>query len=392
MQQEIYDSGWAQEKPNSGDMHSYPVHNAYFANWSIVPASIADVMFMGYDIPEAFIHRSKKRTEDCVIQGKDPVTLQEKIETAIKMNPQLDMNDLRLKMEKDIGVWITYVEEDDNVIPIDFPVGWSAGNTALHLACQHGAEEVYILGYDLSSQLPAITRWNFFGGFVRMLGEEESSKDPRSFEQAKLWKRMVITLAGVFVNYIVALSLLTILFSVGTNPIFVSHDDISKALKEQVISLEKIPNSPRAKIIYNKQIKKDFPDSLFFAATETIRISKALVVKVGGIPGDLIRKQTLPEGMMGPVGIAYVVKEVIPQGLNSVIKLIAMLSLSLAVMNLLPIPALDGGRFFMQIIEMIIRRPIPQKLEGLVNLSGFFLLIGLLALVTWNDIVSWLAR
>jgi hypothetical protein len=151
MQQEIYDSGWAQEKPNSGDMHSYPVHNAYFANWSIVPASIADVMFMGYDIPEAFIHRSKKRTEDCVIQGKDPITLQEKIETAIKMNPQLDMNDLRLKMEKDIGVWITYVEEDDNVIPIDFPVGWSAGNTALHLACQHGAEEVYILGYDLSS-------------------------------------------------------------------------------------------------------------------------------------------------------------------------------------------------------------------------------------------------
>jgi len=231
-----------------------------------------------------------------------------------------------------------------------------------------------------------------FGGFVRMLGEEESSKNPRSFEQAKLWKRMVITLAGVFVNYIIALLLLTILFTIGTNPIFVNRDDISKALKNETISLEKIPNSPRAKIIYKEQIKKDFPASLFFAATETFRISKALVVKVSDIPGDLIRKQALPEGMMGPVGIAYVVKEVIPQGLNSVVKLVAMLSLSLAVMNLLPIPALDGGRFFMQIIEMIIRRPIPQKLEGLVNMSGFFLLLGLLVLVTWNDIVSWIAR
>ena len=146
MQQEIYDSGYALDNPEWPDQGC-----CHFANWSIVPASIADVMFMGYDIPEEFIHRSKKRTENCVIQGKDPVTLQEKIETAIKMNPQLDMNDLRLKMEKDVGVWITYVEEDDNVVPIDYPIGWSAGNTALHLACQHGAEEVYILGYDLSS-------------------------------------------------------------------------------------------------------------------------------------------------------------------------------------------------------------------------------------------------
>ena len=67
------------------------------------------------------------------------------------MNPHLDMKDLRQKMEKDVGIWITYVNESDNIESIDYPIGWSAGNTALHLACQHGAEKVYILGFDLSS-------------------------------------------------------------------------------------------------------------------------------------------------------------------------------------------------------------------------------------------------
>ena len=146
MQQEIYDSGYCLDQPEFGD-----IKNIHFANWSLVPAEVAEMMFMGYDIPEAFIHRSKNRTDQCVISGKDPVTLQEKIETAIKMNPNMDMNDLRLKMEKDVGVWITYVEENDDVISIDYPVGWSAGNTALHLACQAKPEQVYVLGFDLSS-------------------------------------------------------------------------------------------------------------------------------------------------------------------------------------------------------------------------------------------------
>ena len=146
MQQEIYDSGYCLDQPEYGD-----IKNIHFANWSVVPSEVAEMMFMGYDIPDAFIHRSKNRTAQCVISGKDPVTLQEKIETAIRMNPGMDMNDLRLKMEKDIGVWITYVEENDDVVPIDYPVGWSAGNTALHLACQAKPEKVYVMGFDLSS-------------------------------------------------------------------------------------------------------------------------------------------------------------------------------------------------------------------------------------------------
>jgi hypothetical protein len=65
--------------------------------------------------------------------------------------PNLDMKDLQMKLEKDVGIWITYVYEDDNINTIDFPIGWSTGNTAMHLACQQGATEIYILGFDLSS-------------------------------------------------------------------------------------------------------------------------------------------------------------------------------------------------------------------------------------------------
>jgi RIP metalloprotease RseP len=75
-----------------------------------------------------------------------------------------------------------------------------------------------------------------FGGFVRMLGEEDDSTDPRSFGQAKLWKRMVITLAGVFMNFVMAITFLTILFTVGTDPILVSQADVERAYDNEVIA------------------------------------------------------------------------------------------------------------------------------------------------------------
>ena len=176
MQQEIYDSGY------DGVCH--------FANWSVLPAEVAAVMFMGYDIPEAFIHRNSKVTDRCVISGKDPVTVNEKIETAIKMHPHLDMKDLRAKMEKDVGVWITYVEEDDNINNIDFPIGWSAGNTALYLACQSGAEEVYILGFDLSSYDEPLN--NIYKGTDNYL-----SSDAKGFNSVN-WKDQMQTVFREF--------------------------------------------------------------------------------------------------------------------------------------------------------------------------------------------------
>jgi len=176
MQQEIYDSGY------DGVCH--------FANWSVLPSSVADMMFMGYDIPEAFVHKSKNRTDNCVISGKDPVTLKERIEAAILMFPSLDMKDLQMKMEKDIGVWITYVSEDDNINTIDFPVGWSAGNTAMHLACQQGAREIYILGFDLSSYDEPLN--NMYKGTDNYL-----SSDARGFNPVN-WQNQMQTVFREF--------------------------------------------------------------------------------------------------------------------------------------------------------------------------------------------------
>jgi len=139
MQQEIYDSGWFRGKSK-----------VYFSNWSPVPSEVADMMFMGTDIPESFVHRSKNKTNQCVISGKDPATLHETVEYTMKMHPNLDMHDLRLKMGKDTGVWITYTNEDDGIIDVGDP-NLSTGNMALLLAChEEDIEEVYMLGFDLS--------------------------------------------------------------------------------------------------------------------------------------------------------------------------------------------------------------------------------------------------
>ena len=142
IQQEVYQSGYHKQS------------QCWFADWNLVPAEIADMMFMGFDIPESYIHRTEKKghhTEQCVIAGTDPATLHEKVEVVIKQFPDLDMADVKLKLGKDIGVWITYVDDSDTIKDIDFPKRWSAGTTAIHLACQEGAEEIYMLGFDLSS-------------------------------------------------------------------------------------------------------------------------------------------------------------------------------------------------------------------------------------------------
>ena len=93
IQQEIYESGY----------HKWS--QCWFADWNLVPAEVADMMFMGFDIPETYIHKTEKsghHAEQCVIAGTDPATLHEKVEAAIRQFPHLDMEDLKIKMTKDV--------------------------------------------------------------------------------------------------------------------------------------------------------------------------------------------------------------------------------------------------------------------------------------------------
>jgi regulator of sigma E protease len=105
----------------------------------------------------------------------------------------------------------------------------------------------------------------------------------------------------------------------------------------------------------------------------------------------LIKNLVLGNGLLfdvaGPVGIASIVGDSARLGIAYLINVTAMISLSLAVMNILPIPALDGGRILFVIIEKIIRKPVPMKYEQLAHTAGFMLLMLLIVVVTWRDIV-----
>ena len=79
-------------------------------------------------------------------------------------------------------------------------------------------------------------------------------------------------------------------------------------------------------------------------------------------------------------------------GVNGVLNFLALLSINLGIVNLLPIPALDGGKLLLNIIEAVIRRPIPEKAEGIVTMLGFMILLVLMILVTWNDIQRYFIR
>lgn len=240
-----------------------------------------------------------------------------------------------------------------------------------------------------------------FGGFVRMEGEESESTDPKSFGRAFLWKRMMITLAGVFMNFVFAILVLSLLFSIGTDPILVSKKDYDKAYESGLLVFEKtdgtritkeeVLNLPaeETRMRFVEKVRKPYFQALGLAFSETFRISWAVVEKAGEIPVEIIEKHRLPEGLSGPVGIAEVTHRVVPMGFLALLKLAALLSISLGVMNLLPIPALDGGRFFFQVIELLLKpfkiKP-SEKLENWAHLGGFILLMGFLIAVTWNDI------
>ncbi len=103
---------------------------------------------------------------------------------------------------------------------------------------------------------------------------------------------------------------------------------------------------------------------------------------------NLILGQGLAFEVSGPVGIAAVVGQSAKLGINYLINVTAMISLSLAAINVLPIPALDGGRLLFVIIEKIFRRPVSMKHEQLAHTIGFVLLMILIVIVTYRDIAG----
>ncbi|MBI2453878.1 site-2 protease family protein [Candidatus Peregrinibacteria bacterium] len=122
------------------------------------------------------------------------------------------------------------------------------------------------------------------------------------------------------------------------------------------------------------------------AVSESVRLTGLTVKAFGRTLTSLVSKLTVPADIGGPVQIAYYTHAFVQQGFFALLRFTALLSLSLAVMNVLPIPALDGGRLLFILVEAVSGKRVSAKVEAFVHRIGFVLLLGLIILVTYSDV------
>ena len=188
------------------------------------------------------------------------------------------------------------------------------------------------------------------GGFCSMEGEEEASDSEGSFSKASVWKRIAIVVAGAAVNIIFGI----IVYFVLVSTVGLQFADPTK-------------DTFFNRIYYGSQRTGAFIGSIF----ESIK-----VLFTGGVKTDQ---------MVGIVGISEVVVKT--NGIINYLNLLAVISVSLGVTNLLPIPALDGGKILILLIEVIRRKPMKLETEAKIQLLGFSILMALTIFVTYNDIL-----
>lgn len=123
-------------------------------------------------------------------------------------------------------------------------------------------------------------------------------------------------------------------------------------------------------------------------AKSTAQITWGTMKAFVNLIGDSFKGKADVSSLTGPIGIAGAVGDASQFGFSYLISFAALISVNLAVLNLIPFPALDGGRLFFLLIETIIRRPLNQKVISYIHLAGFCLLIGLMIFITYKDIVK----
>lgn len=101
---------------------------------------------------------------------------------------------------------------------------------------------------------------------------------------------------------------------------------------------------------------------------------------------DIISGKYGISAISGPVGVTVVIADAAKVSIMNLLPIMALITINLGLFNLLPVPALDGGRLLFILIEMIFRKPVPQKYEAMVHAVGFILLIGLMLIVAAKDI------
>lgn len=278
-----------------------------------------------------------------------------------------------------------------------------------------------------------------FGGYVSMVGEDEDSENCRAFCNKATWKRMVITAAGAVMNLILGFALMTgyvstypiygttvvadvsesvlaekvqvgdTIVEIGGHSVYTANDliyeiyrlgvepvdvVIERGGKEITIENVQFPVTNEGGIaagmydfkIYGKE--KTFGELLRQSAAQC-RLSCKMVYES---LWDLVTGRYGMEAVSGPIGTGEVIGEAVESdketGGHSLVYLCAIITINLGLFNLLPIPALDGGRLFFQLIELIRRKPIDRKYEGYIHAAGMMILLLLMVLITLKDIVK----
>lgn len=285
------------------------------------------------------------------------------------------------------------------------------------------------------------------GGYCAMEGEDEDSDDPHSFRSAKLWKRMVILVAGAGMNFVLGFITIVIMMSMltsvptrqiegfsavqledgtlerrsGSYDSGLRHGDIFYEIDDTRIfsmldinyMLSASPTNIHDVTVIRDGEKLEFDDVTFENASggtvdfglvqkdknplTIIKGSGEMFLSMGHIVGmslkQLVSGQAKKEDISGPVGVVTAINETtqesedIKDTIFQLVYMTSLITINIGIFNLLPIPGLDGGRLIFCFIELICRKPVKPEHEGYVHLAGMVLLFGIMIMATYNDIV-----
>lgn len=274
------------------------------------------------------------------------------------------------------------------------------------------------------------------GGFVRLEGEDGQSDDANAFCNKSIIARIAVLASGAFMNFVLGFLIFVFVLSgssgyasnkigeivensafynadvmVGDKIVRMKSDKYSSKIEHysDILLFNYKSGALPATITFErdgerfvKEITPQFsepdnrylygfkafiePKSFFGTIKYSIYQSKYVVKVVTLSLMDLIKGEVSPSEMSGPVGIVNEIGNAAKMGLLSVLNLAALISINLGVMNLLPIPALDGGRLLFVLIEGITRKKIPHEKEAFIHAVGFMILIGFMLIITYFDL------
>ena len=269
------------------------------------------------------------------------------------------------------------------------------------------------------------------GGFCALEGEDEDSEDSRSMNNKPAYIRAFVLASGSLMNVILAILIMSaIIFYAGTSLsttvkevgaespalsagilpgdkiVEIDGADISEwgdILREITgspndrLSIVVIRNGERIPVLTEVAKAEDgrkiigiIPEVKRNPLTALALGTKAsydMIVNMANILRQLFTGDVPVSGMSGPVGIAGIIDEFAKAGFRPLLYLVALISLNLAIINMLPFPALDGGRLVFLVIRKITGRAVTDSMEAKIHLVGMALLLLLMVYVTWNDIM-----